>query len=214
MLIIFDCDGTLVDSQHIIIESMCAAFIQNNLPKPPDDAVKRIIGLSLPDAVRSLVDGKEEQLVSNIVNSYRKNFSEIRNNKRLPENLFPNVMETLDSIRNVGHSLGIATGKSKKGLIATLDFHDILDHFITLQTVDDAPGKPNPEMLYRAMNETGFKICHTIFIGDTVYDIEMAKNAGIEGYGVSWGYHHEEELIAAGATLVLQDIKDILPLLE
>ena len=213
MFVVFDCDGTLVDSQHIIIESMCTAFKQNNLPRPSDDAIRRIVGLSLRDAVQSLGENKDEFLISSIVSLYRKTFFEIRHSKRLPESLYPNVTETLDSIRKAGNVLGIATGKSRKGLIATLESHGILDHFATLQTADDLPGKPNPEMLYRAMKETGCKKCHTIFIGDTVFDIEMAKNAGIKGYGVSWGYHDEEELVAAGATLVLRDIKELLPLL-
>lgn len=214
MLVVFDCDGTLVDSQHIIIESMGVAFEQNSLPRPSDDSIRRIVGLSLVDAVQSITKSEDEFLIRNIVSSYRKAFSECRRRQRVPESLFPDIVETLVEIREAGHLLGIATGKSRKGLINTLDSHGILDYFITLQTADDGPGKPNPQMLYRAMKETGFKKCNTIFIGDTIFDIEMANNADIKGYGVSWGYHDQEELIAAGAYLVISDIKELPRLLE
>ncbi len=214
MLVIFDCDGTLVDSQHIIIESMCVAFKQNSVTRPSDEEIRRIVGLSLPDAVESLTESEDEILIGNIVNSYRRAFFEFRKEKGVPESLFPNVVETLVLIREAGHLLGIATGKSRKGLINTLDCYAILDCFATLQTADDAPGKPNPKMLFRAMEETGFKRCDTIFIGDTVFDIEMAKNADIKGYGVSWGYHDESELLAAGAALIINNMKELPSLLE
>jgi phosphoglycolate phosphatase len=123
------------------------------------------------------------------------------------------VDETLTLLQEAGYILGVATGKSRRGLLATLETHDLRKYFVTLQTADVAPGKPHPGMMQRAMAETGVEKDETVLIGDTVFDMEMARNAGTHAYGVSWGYHEVDELHAAGAHLVLDHLSELPPLL-
>ncbi len=213
-LIMFDCDGTLVDSQYVIIDSMQAAFQACGLPPPSPDAVKRIVGLSLPEAIGRLHGEGDTTSIASLVAAYKECFLELRAKPNLHEPLFAHVVETLTLLEETGYLLGIATGKSRRGLLATLETHGLAKHFVTLQTADDAPGKPHPGMLQRAMAETGVENGETVLIGDTVFDMEMALNAGAGAFGVSWGYHDAAELHAAGADLVLDQLCELPPLLE
>lgn len=210
----FDCDGTLVDSQYVIIDSMQAAFRARGLPAPAPDAVKRIVGLSLPEAIGELHGEGDTAMIENLVAAYKQCFVELRASPDLHEPLFAHVVETLTLLEAQGYLLGIATGKSRRGLAAVLETHGLAKHFTTLQTADDAPGKPHPGMLERAMAETGAEKDETVLIGDTVFDMEMALNAGTGAFGVSWGYHEAAELHAAGADLVLDQLSELPPLLE
>jgi len=213
-LIMFDCDGTLVDSQYVIIDSMQAAFRAHGVPPPAPDAVKRIVGLSLPQAISQLHGEADGATIENLVAAYKECFLELRASPDLHEPLFADVIETLTLLEETGYVLGIATGKSRRGLSAILETHGLAKHFVTLQTADDAPSKPHPGMLERALAETGMDKDETVVIGDTVFDIEMALNAGTGAFGVAWGYHDTVELKAAGAELVLERMCDLLPVLE
>jgi len=210
----FDCDGTLVDSQYVIIDSMQAAFRAHGVPPPAPDAVKRIVGLSLPQAISQLHGEADSATIENLVAAYKECFLELRASPDLHEPLFADVIETLTLLEETGYVLGIATGKSRRGLSAILETHGLAKHFVTLQTADDAPSKPHPGMLERALAETGMDKDETVVIGDTVFDIEMALNAGTGAFGVAWGYHDTVELKAAGAELVLERMCDLLPVLE
>jgi phosphoglycolate phosphatase len=210
----FDCDGTLVDSQYVIIDSMQAAFRAHGAPPPAPDAVKRIVGLSLPQAISQLHGEADSATIENLVAAYKECFLELRASPDLHEPLFADVIETLTLLEETGYVLGIATGKSRRGLSAILETHGLAKHFVTLQTADDAPSKPHPGMLERALAETGMDKDETVVIGDTVFDIEMALNAGTGAFGVAWGYHDTVELKAAGAELVLERMCDLLPVLE
>ena len=212
-LIMFDCDGTLVDSQYVIIDCMQAAFRTRGLPSPPPAAVKRIVGLSLAEAIGRLHESADAAAIESLVAAYKECFAELRAGPELHEPLFADVVETLTLLQETGYLLGIATGKSRRGLLAVLETHGLARHFVTLQTADDAPGKPHPGMLERAMAETGTEKGETVLIGDTVFDMEMAVNAGAGAYGVSWGYHDTAELHAAGADLVLDHLSELPPLL-
>lgn len=213
-LIMFDCDGTLVDSQYVIIDSMQAAFRARGVPPPTPDAVKRIVGLSLPQAIGQLHGEADGATIESLVAAYKECFLELRTSPDLHEPLFADVVETLTLLAEAGHVLGIATGKSRRGLSAILETHGLAKHFVTLQTADDAPSKPHPGMLERAMTETGMEKDETVLIGDTVFDIEMALNAGAGAFGVAWGYHDVAELEAAGAHLVLDQLCDLPLVLE
>jgi len=213
-LVMFDCDGTLVDSQYVIIDSMQATFRAHGMSPPAPDAVKRIVGLSLPQAIGQLHGEAGAATIESLVAAYKECFLELRASPDLHEPLFADVVETLTLLEETGYVLGIATGKSRHGLSAILETHGLAKHFVTLQTADDAPSKPHPGMLERAMAETGMAKDETVLIGDTVFDMEMALNAGAGAFGVAWGYHDTAELKAAGAHLVLDNLCDLPVVLE
>lgn len=206
-LIVFDCDGTLVDSQHMIVEAMTRAFAAEGRPAPDRQLVLSVVGLSLDLAVGRLAgpDGAPAH-VRRLVDSYKQAFGALRAEAEHHEPLYPGAAETI--ARLAGRPdvvLGIATGKSRRGLDMVLKRHGLADAFATLQTADDHPSKPDPSMLRRAMAEAGSEPGATVMIGDTTYDIEMARLAGAAAFGVAWGYHPVAHLRAAGADLIADD---------
>ncbi len=211
-LVMFDCDGTLVDSQHVITECMQMAFQSRGLAPPAPRDVRRIVGLALAEAIHRLYPAGDPASINDLVEAYKECFIDVRAKPDLNEPLYENVVEILTHLEEKGYVLGIATGKTKRGLLATLETHGLRKYFTTLQTVDDAPGKPHPGMLEQAMAETGADKEETVFIGDTVFDMEMAMNAGTGAFGVSWGYHEVAELHAAGAHLVMDKLVELPPL--
>lgn len=210
-LVLFDCDGTLVDSQHHIIAAMNQAFTENGLPAPPSDAVRSLVGLPLDISVAQLLP-YDDAPVSAVVDAYRKAAFAMRHAADHDEPLFPGLLDALDRLDADGHLLGVATGKALRGLNATLNLHGLENRFVTLQTADRARGKPDPEMVLRALDETGAVAASTVVVGDTTFDMEMARNAGVAAIGVAWGYHPSEALLAAGALRVI-DHYDELPAL-
>jgi phosphoglycolate phosphatase len=214
-LVVFDCDGTLVDSQHLIAEAMAGAFAAAGEPAPELARVRRVVGLSLAHAVAELlgqVDGdRGAGAVEAIVGHYRRRFAELRRGPH-HEPLFPGAVAALDALDAGGFLLGVATGKSLRGLTATLSRHGLERRFVTLQTADRAPGKPHPAMLERAIAEAGVTAERTVLVGDTSFDMEMAGNAGVAAIGVSWGYHEVFELEGAGAHRVIDAFAELAPL--
>ena len=208
-LAIFDCDGTLVDSQHSIIASMNAAFDVHDLPRASREAIRRVVGLPLLDAVAQLIPNASSDLIEGVREEYGRAWHHIRETEGLNEPLFPGLIETLDHLEADGWLLGVATGKSRRGLDGTLEKHGILERFVTLQTADRARGKPDPEMVQLAMIETGAAAGDTVMIGDTTFDMEMAVSAGVMAIGVSWGYHEVEELKITGAAEVIDAFEDL-----
>ncbi|WP_448189857.1 HAD-IA family hydrolase [Azospirillum sp. sgz301742] len=202
-LALFDCDGTLVDSQHAIVDSMTEAWLAHGLGEPDAHAVRRVVGLSLVPAVAALLPALETERHIAIAESYKDAFATRRQRGAVEEPLFPGIAETLDALDAAGVLLGVATGKSRRGLLSVLERHGLTDRFVTLQTADVGPGKPHPEMVLRALSETGVEAASTVMIGDTTYDIQMARNARIASVGVSWGYHEVPELTAAGADRIV-----------
>jgi phosphoglycolate phosphatase len=210
-LAVFDCDGTLVDSQHSIVACMEAAFVAAGLAAPTAEAVRRVVGLPLQASVARLSPLLALTECERIANFYKQAFTDMRRDSPIDEPLFPGVRELLDALEAEGVMLGVATGKGRRGLRITLEHHGLHDRFVTLQTADDAPGKPNPEMLRRAMAETGADPATTAMIGDTTYDILMALSARTAAIGVAWGYHPPEELRAAGAHAVVAAAHEVRP---
>ncbi len=205
-LIIFDCDGTIVDSQHAISSAMSVAFEGHGLEQPERSDVIAVVGLSLVEAVsRLLPQGAQDQAVP-IAESYKHAFAELRQQPHHQEPLFPGAAETIAALaRRDDFLLGIATGKSRRGVDALFEREGLADYFVTIQTADDHPSKPHPSMIARAMIECGVEPTGTIMIGDTTYDIEMACAAGVAGLGVNWGYHPRSMLEAAGARVIVPD---------
>jgi phosphoglycolate phosphatase len=206
-LIVFDYDGTLVDSQHMIVDSMSRAFLALDLPPPDAEAVRQVVGLRLEEAIARIADDDcQSKLVADLAEHYRQAFWALRQDGAFHEPLFPGVRETLERLRRPEILLAIATGKNRRGLLHSLAHHGISDHFFTLRTADDGPGKPHPAILKQAMAESGVDAAETVLLGDTSFDMEMAQNAGVRAIGAGWGYHSNEVLLAAGASCVIDSI--------
>jgi phosphoglycolate phosphatase len=212
-LAVFDCDGTLVDSQHGIFAAMSAAFESFSLAPPSQALARRVIGLPLVDALAALAPVEAGLDPERLAERYRDAFHAGRHAPDIDEPLFAGAVAALDALEAEGFLLGIATGKGRRGLEATLGRHDILSRFVTLQTSDSGPGKPHPAMLLRAMAETGAAPAETVMIGDTSFDMRMARAAEVLALGVGWGYHAAEELTAAGAHAVVPSFPALPPAL-
>jgi phosphoglycolate phosphatase len=208
-LAVFDCDGTLVDSQATIVGCMAAAFAADGRAAPTGDAVRHRIGLPLVEVIAALAPEAGSEGHARLTALYRQAFSAQNARGEVAEPLFPGIVAALDRLEAAGFVLGVATGKGRRGLTMTLERHGLLGRFLTLQTADVAAGKPHPEMLERAMAETGATPRETVMIGDTSYDMQMARNAGTAALGVAWGYHPPEALRAAGADHVVDDAAEI-----
>lgn len=213
-LAIFDCDGTLVDGQAAVCNAMDAAFADCGLPLPDKYHVRRIVGLSLPQAIRLLLPDADEALRGQVDAAYRSAFRAAREAGAMSEPLYDGIRELLDGLRAGGWTLGVATGKAQRGLDHCLATHSLTGHFATLQTADYHPSKPHPSMIEQALGETLALGADAVMIGDTIYDIQMALNAGVRAIGVNWGYHAPDELIAAGADAVATSPAHLLELLS
>ena len=213
-LAVFDLDGTLVDSQHSIVAAMQAAFAANGQGEPKPEEVRAGIGLPLMDIVARLLPAVEVEVQARIAGAYRNASADLRRLGEYQEPLFPGALEALQALEDTGWLLGVATGKSRRGLISTLERHDLVKRFATLQSSDLAKGKPHPEMLLRAMAEAGAETRTTAMIGDTSFDLEMAGNAGTLAIGVAWGYHGRNELLDSGAHVIVDGFADLPGALE
>ena len=213
-LVIFDCDGTLVDSQHNITASMAYAFGAHGLPAPARHEVLGIVGLSVPQAVAVLAGHHPPALQASIADCFRDAFAPGRLERRR-DHLYPGIAELVATLgRRDDMVLGVATGKSRRGVARLLDQESWQDHFLTVQTADDHPSKPHPSMILRAMAETGAAPEATVMIGDTAFDIEMARNAGVGAIGVGWGYHATDRLASAGAHAIVGEAPHLLDVIE
>lgn len=212
-LVVFDCDGTLVDSQRFIVDCMTAAFAAEGMETPSSDAIRRIVGLTLVHAVDRLLGGGDLVLAERLAEGYRSQFLRRRMAGDTDEPLFPGALDLLDELAARGVTMGVATGKTMRGLKHILEQHRIAHHFVTLQTADLHPSKPHPAMIEAAMRETGADAARTMMVGDTSFDIEMAVAAGVLPVGVSWGNHPAVELKAVGAAHVLDRFDELIGLL-
>jgi len=207
-LVIFDVDGTLVDSQSHIAAAMAAAFEAEGLAPPPLPGILGVVGLSLPVALAHLAPDLPEDTRARMSATYRERFFALRvGNAASP--LYPGARAAVEALAAVETNLlGIATGKSRRGLDHILQAHGLAAHFVTLQVSDNHPSKPHPGMVLAALDETGVAPGNAVMIGDTEFDIEMGRAAGVRTLGVSWGYHAPARLVAADAVV---DAFDALP---
>ena len=191
-LVIFDVDGTLVDSQADILGAMQVAFDSAGLAVPGRADVLGIVGLSLPVAIARLAPDASDALLAQLVEGYKSAYVAMRAKVGAAQSspLYPGargVLERLHALPDV--VLGVATGKSKRGLDKLIEAHGLEPYFVTQQVADFHPSKPHPSMVLEAMAEAGATPADTVMIGDTSFDMQMAKSAGVCGIGVSWGYH-------------------------
>lgn len=208
-LAVFDVDGTLIDSQNSIVAAMDHAWVSHGMVPPVRETTLKMVGLPLGDVIAGLAPDEPPERWETLRTSYSAEWTRMRDEGRLSEPLFPGALAVLDDLDRDGWLLGVATGKSRKGLDKALEAHALAPRFVTLQTSDVSAGKPHPEMLMKAMAATGAEPAATAMIGDTTYDIQMARNAGTYAVGVAWGYHEVSELWAAGAHAVIDDFADL-----
>lgn len=213
-LALFDCDGTLVDSQANICMAMEHAFGALNLTPPPRDRIRRIVGLSVFEAASALIPDAAEAARNELAEQYKSAFHNLRHKGLIEEPLYGGMKELLDALSGDGWALGVATGKSDRGLNNCLNYHGIHNQFVTLQTADRHPSKPHPAMVHQAIMEAQSAVERTVMIGDTTYDILMGRAAGCRTIGVTWGYHPVDELRAAGADFIAETMDELKLYLE
>lgn len=209
-LIIFDVDGTLVDSQNTIVHGFEVGFAAAGLPMPDRQTVLSIVGRSLDEAVTDLVGPDKLDKVPVIAEAYRASKLARRDEGLDLDPLYPGARDAIDRLHSRDEALlGIATGKAMRGVRHMLDTHDLHGRFATIQTADTSPSKPHPDMIERAIRETGVEPGNTVMIGDTGFDMAMAKAAGAHAIGVKWGYHDHSRLAADGADRILDRFEEL-----
>lgn len=211
-LVIFDVDGTLVDSQHFIVEAQHRAFAAQGLPAPTRERMLSIVGLSLVQAFVELVgpDGPAEALAQ----SYREAWQTMRLDPAFADPLYPGAADAIATLAaRPDLMLGVATGKSRRGVAHLFHEQGWETTFATVQTADDHPSKPDPSMILAALEETGVAARDALMIGDTSYDMAMARDAGVRSIGVAWGYHAREQLAAHGAGRIVETYPELMAVL-
>ena len=196
-LVIFDVDGTLVDSQGDILAAMAAAFDAVDLPMPTREVVLSGVGLSLDVLFARLVPEVGAAVQARMAEAYKDAYMTLRVTRGTAESspLYPGAIATLQRLRAMPEVLiGVATGKSKRGLDKLIEGHGLEGVFLTQQVADFHPSKPHPSMVLAAMAEMGVTPQQTTMVGDTSFDMDMARAAGVRGIGVSWGYHKPQLL--------------------
>lgn len=214
-LIVFDVDGTLVDSQADIIAAMSYAFGAVGMTVPPQNDILAIVGLSLDVAMARLAPDRDAVTRAEMVAAYKNAYADLRAQSDVADSspFYPHARATLDRLSETPENiLGVATGKSRRGLDALLSGHGLSGFFTTEQVADHHPSKPHPSMLQAAMQETGTTPENAVMIGDTAFDMQMARAAGMRAIGVSWGYHPPEAM--GEADHLVHDFRDLLGVLD
>ncbi|WP_165219715.1 HAD-IA family hydrolase [Affinirhizobium pseudoryzae] len=211
-LVLFDCDGTLVDSAALIHETMRRTFVQFGKREPLVEETKSIIGLTLDIAIARMqgkphVDDEAVQMMA----YYKSLFATVRSDMNFREPLFDGIRDVIETLgARDDLLLGAVTGKSRRGLDLVLDTHDFRKVFVVGRTADDCPSKPHPAMVTECCDEMGVRPADTLVIGDAIYDMQMAKAAGATAIGVSWGYASVAQLRDAGADVIVDHPRALL----
>lgn len=207
-LILFDVDGTLVDSQNIIAASVHGAFTALGMVPPSREQSLSIVGLSLVEAFRVLAG--PEAPAEALAQAYKDAYNVLRLDPANDAPLFPGAGECIERLRKRDDVLlGLATGKSRRGVHALIERHGWENVFSTIQTADDAPSKPHPAMILQAMEELGTGQEDTVMIGDSSYDMAMARDAGVLPVGVAWGFHPVDLLMETGARHIVKSYAEL-----
>jgi phosphoglycolate phosphatase len=207
-LVIFDLDGTLIDSVALIVETVTNAFKAVNETVPDERTIRSISGITARDAMAILAPHATPDRVEEITASYRQHYLSGAGLSREP--LFKGALEALDRLQQDPETiLAVATGKGHSSAVTLLGLHGIVDRFHSIETPTHNRGKPDPQMIETAMSKAGADRSQTVMIGDTVHDMRMAKAGGVGAIGVAWGYHERTELEAAGADIVIDRFDDL-----
>lgn len=214
MLVVFDVDGTLIDSQHAIVAAMTEAYVAHGLPAPSREAIRGVVGLSVAEAVAELSREATGHPLDAIGDVFKDSFRSSLARAPDESGLFPGAAEIIETLSaRDGVLLGLATGNSRRGVERFVERYGLEGRFVTTQSADDAPSKPHPAMLVQAAVEAGVRADQVVMIGDTSFDMAMAVSAGARAIGVSWGYHAPDRLHAAGAERVLGSFDELPPAL-
>lgn len=189
-LIVFDWDGTVMDSTAVIAGSIQAACRDLDLPVPNDEDARHVIGLGLGQALRHAVPAAPESMYEPLAERYRHHF--LAQDQAIP--LFEGARETIAELHGAGYRLGVATGKSRAGLERVLDASGLRAYFHATRTADQTFSKPHPAMLLELMDELAVDADRTLMIGDTTHDLLLAQNAGVDVVAVAYGAHPPEQL--------------------
>ena len=212
-LIIFDLDGTLIDSVALIVETVTAAFEAINEPPPTETAIRSVSGITARDAMAILAPAAGPERIDEITASYRSHYLERAGVAREP--LFAGALQALDRLQDRPDTIvAVATGKGYRGAITLLENHGLIERFHSIQTPDHNRGKPDPQMIETAMERAGASPVETVMIGDTVHDMRMAKAAGVHALGVAWGYHTIFDLEAAGADAIVENFDGLVSAID
>ena len=202
-LIVFDWDGTLIDSEARIVNCMRAAIQDLQLPTRSHDEMRNVIGLGLQEALATLYPDGHQAVYQDLVDRYRHHFL-VQDDT--PSELFAGVESLLSSLRQRGHYLAVATGKGRMGLENALDETGLRGHFDYTRCADETRSKPHPQMLEEIMERLGVEPHETLMIGDTEYDMLMANNAGTAALAVSYGVHDKQRLLACNPLDCVDDV--------
>ena len=206
-LVVFDWDGTLMDSEARIVAAVRSAIECADLEPRSDQAIREIIGLGLPEAVRALYPEEPEQARTRLAATYRQAFG--RAIAERPAELFPHARETLEALEAAGYLLAVATGKSRAGLQRDLDLTGLHTRFVATRTADECGSKPHPRMLRELLDELGLEPSAALMVGDTLFDLEMAHNAGVPAAAAGWGVHAADRLRAASPEVLLDTLGEL-----
>ena len=210
-LVIFDVDGTLVDSQVSILASMEHAFTKSGRPVPSREAALGIIGLSLPEAMAVLAPEATRAEQLQLAQDYKYGHTTHRETGAAVANqvLYPGALDAIHHLNDAGFLLSAATGKSRRGLNRFLLTHGLDAMFLGTQTADDAPSKPHPQMVLNCLSATGVDPANAVMIGDTEFDMTMGREAGCRTIGVGWGYHERTRVMNGGAEHIVDSFSDL-----
>ncbi len=214
-LVLFDCDGTLIDSAAVIHTSMEKTFTEAGFPAPEISTTKTVIGLTLEIALAQLLGREIDDQVNHMAHRYRHHSHRMRSTEDCHEPFYDGIWELLHELQRIDDLLlGVVTGKSRRGLDSLIDKHDLGSAIIATRTADECPSKPHPAMVLECCAETGIDPGLTIVIGDAIYDMQMAANAGAKAVGVTWGYCDRAALIEAGADHIVEDPAELMPIID
>jgi len=210
-LIVFDWDGTVMDSEHRIVTCMQRAGADTLSSIPTDAEVREIIGLGMQEAVARLWPEADDEDVQKIIEAYRVHWL----GDQIPDSeLFEGAAETIEALTDRGYLLAVATGKSRRGLDRVLDESGLGRYFHMTRCADEAHSKPHPQMLQDILTDLNTEPHKALVVGDTEYDIQMAANAKVDAVGVSYGAHDQQRLIDCGAKIILHSLTELIDWLE
>jgi phosphoglycolate phosphatase len=214
-LFLFDCDGTILDSVGIIHDSMARTFAEFNFSEPALADTRSIIGLTLNLAIAKLRNVEVDAAIELMTTRYKEIFNELYAQPGFTQSLFPGMGNLIENLASQPHAtLGVVTGKSRRGMDMFFASHGYKSSFGPVRTADDCPSKPHPAMVTECCAETNIEPGRTVVIGDSVFDMQMAKSAGARAIGVAWGYNSVSDLRSSGADAIAEDANHLMDLLE